>query len=70
MLGKLRNKSEQKQENKNEETDIFDVVASAIRCGIRYEDLGHMTFVELSNILDAFMPKKHKPTQAEIDLIT
>ena len=46
------------------------MIALALKCGIRYEDLGEMSYTTLANILDAFMPKKKKPTQADIDLIT
>ena len=46
------------------------MIAVALQYGIRYSDLGNMSYTTLSNILDAYMPKKKKPTQAQIDMIT
>ena len=51
------------------------LIASALKIGIRYEELYDMGFVALINILDAAAPKKQtKPkyreaTQKDIDMI-
>lgn len=68
-VGYLRNKDNNDSQSSGE-TDIYDVIATALRIGIRYEELGNMSLITLMNIIDAYMPKKHKPTQEEIDLIT
>lgn len=68
--GYLRNKAK-RNSDENDEWDIYNTIAIALRVGIRYSELGNMSLIELSNILDAyFEERKHKPTQAEIDLIT
>lgn len=69
FVGHYRNKNKTDNET-NEEFDVYDMIALALKCGIRYEDLGEMSYTTLANILDAFMPKKKKPTQAQIDMIT
>lgn len=69
FAGHYRNKNKS-EEKSNEDFDIYDMIAIALSKGIRYSDLGDMTYVTLANILDAYMPKKKKPTQADIDMIT
>lgn len=69
FAGHFRNKHND-IEKTNEETDIYDMIAAALQYGIRYSDLGNMSYTTLANILDAYMPKKKKPTQAQIELIT
>lgn len=68
FIGNYRNKT--KTDNKESSSDAFDMIATALKCNISYSELKTMSFVMLSNIVDALAPKKPKPTQAQIDLIT
>lgn len=68
--GHYRDKAKGNKSTNAQDLDIFDCIAIALSSGISYEALGKMNFVMLSNIIDALAPKKHIPTQEEIDLIT
>lgn len=54
--------------NNNEPVDEYEVVALAKRLNITLEDMAHMSFVSLINILlSSVEEKEKKPTQEDID---
>lgn len=69
FVGHYRNKSNENNDKKTD-VDVYDIIAIALKLGIRYQDLGLMSYTTLANITDAYLPKKKVPTQAQIDLIT
>jgi len=53
------------------ELNVFELMVMGLKLGISYTDFYEMNLVTLINILTtAYKPKKRKPTQEEIDLIT
>ena len=51
----------------NEEVDEYEIMALAIRQGIRPEDMENMSFVSLMNILISTVEEKeHKATKEDI----
>lgn len=63
-----------KSKGKDLDLDVYMLIGSALRAGLRLSDLEDMGFVMLINILDPMMPKPkpkyRKATQEDIDMIT
>lgn len=56
------------QSSSSEDIDIYDIVAVALKFGLRMEDLKDMTLVSLSNIIYSYTRKREPmATQKDID---
>lgn len=59
--------------NKTTKYDIFNVIAAALKSGITYNDLSNMSYVMLSNIVDAMtegIQETDEERQKRLDAIT
>ena len=63
-----------KQTNSDDsDFDIHEFIAGGLRMGLSYSEIKEMSYTQLYNLQVAYFDKKevkHKPSQAEIDLIT
>lgn len=72
FVGYYRNKTPKDSESKSN-SDIFNMIATALMFNVSYEDLGHMNLVMLSNIVDALAEEKQETDeerQRRLDAIT
>lgn len=70
--GNYRSKAKIEKNSKND-SDIFNMIASALSLHISYSDLGNMSFVMLSNICDAILEgqsETEEERQKRLDAIT
>lgn len=76
--GKYTNENkEDKKEEQDRELNIYELMAMALRLGIRMDDFSDMDFPLLVNLLDASIPKQEKKqtkykeaTQEDIEFYT